>query len=249
MTHNFDFYRTVVSRLGLEEKARFAVRNSSGLVLLYKGEYTKNVFTSWRKRVKKDPVVFLASIPFVRNLIEYKEGDKNPDYLKLTSLLHLKPLKNNIGEVTKSLTIQDVSSIFNNFWISEFSFEDDGNFKVWDMIMDKANKIIQASEPDLIHIENKIVLSVAIRLLAEEYMCKYLSPDFEVQTITSNQTRELFAHVEWNRIEDKQVKEILERVLIITSENIHINSFMYEPIIDMSVEELIKLYTGVLKLK
>lgn len=33
--------------------------------------------------------------------------------------------------------------------------------------------------------------------------------------------------------------------MIITSENIHINSFMYEPIVDMSLEELNQLYDDV----
>ena len=47
----------------------------------------------------------------------------------------------------------------------------------------------------------------------------------------------------------KEIKTILEEVLIMTSENIHINSFMYEPIIDMSLEYLIKLYNKVCNLK
>lgn len=40
-------------------------------------------------------------------------------------------------------------------------------------------------------------------------------------------------------------KKIVEQVLIMTSENIHINSFMYEPLIDMSLDELKKLYEDV----
>jgi hypothetical protein len=47
--------------------------------------------------------------------------------------------------------------------------------------------------------------------------------------------------------DDKKIKEIIERVLIITSENIHINSFMYEPIVDMSLEELRVLYSEVIQ--
>ena len=36
--------------------------------------------------------------------------------------------------------------------------------------------------------------------------------------------------------------EILGKVVLMTPENIHINSFMYEPIIDMSGEHLKNLY-------
>ena len=37
----------------------------------------------------------------------------------------------------------------------------------------------------------------------------------------------------------------ISRVLIITSENIHINSFMFEPLIDISLDELVSLYRDV----
>ncbi|URW80901.1 hypothetical protein [Xiashengella succiniciproducens] len=42
--------------------------------------------------------------------------------------------------------------------------------------------------------------------------------------------------------------EILKRVNLITPENIHINSFMYEPILDMGDFELRDLYEAVKKL-
>jgi len=35
---------------------------------------------------------------------------------------------------------------------------------------------------------------------------------------------------------------VLQRVVLMTPENIHLNSFMYEPILDMSDEHLRKLY-------
>jgi hypothetical protein len=38
-------------------------------------------------------------------------------------------------------------------------------------------------------------------------------------------------------------------VALMTPENIHVNSFMYEPIVDMSDEHLKKLYADVKKLK
>jgi len=38
---------------------------------------------------------------------------------------------------------------------------------------------------------------------------------------------------------------ILDRVVLMTAENIHLNSFMYEPLIDMSDGYLRKLYEDV----
>ena len=50
-----------------------------------------------------------------------------------------------------------------------------------------------------------------------------------------------------NSNENKDI-EILERVAIMTPENIHVNSFMYEPLLDMSDAALKDLYSDVLDL-
>ena len=38
---------------------------------------------------------------------------------------------------------------------------------------------------------------------------------------------------------------LVEQVNLMTPENIHLNAFMYEPLIDMSVWHLVELYTDV----
>jgi hypothetical protein len=48
---------------------------------------------------------------------------------------------------------------------------------------------------------------------------------------------------------DDTAIKIIERVVLMTPENIHLNSFMYEPIMDMSDEYLRALYTDVLTLR
>ena len=37
----------------------------------------------------------------------------------------------------------------------------------------------------------------------------------------------------------------MERVNLMTPENIHLNSFMYEPILDMSADHLVNLYNDI----
>ena len=64
----------------------------------------------------------------------------------------------------------------------------------------------------------------------------------------ANQTRELLDAYS-SIFRDKTKMEILNEVDIMTPENIHINSFMYEPILDMDVVELKRLYEDVKKLK
>ena len=43
--------------------------------------------------------------------------------------------------------------------------------------------------------------------------------------------------------------KVLDRVNLMTPENIHLNSFMYEPILDMSDDHLRRLYGDVVSLK
>ncbi|EAJ5413533.1 hypothetical protein DFS38_07555, partial [Campylobacter jejuni] len=96
-----------------------------------------------------------------------------------------------------------------------------------------------------IELQNKIVLSIGIRLKAEEFMLSKVNLQNE---ITRNQTRNLYNLTkEQNAINDKQ-DFIIRKVLAITSDNIHINSFMYEPILDTSIEHLVKLYRDIKKI-
>lgn len=103
LTHNFDFYRTVVSRLNCKQ-IFFANRTSERKINLcqgiYKTDIIKNKFIS--NVHKKRP--FIGLIPFVRNLIEYTDGDSSADYILLTSCLHQKVDTENI----KIGTIYDV---------------------------------------------------------------------------------------------------------------------------------------------
>ena len=48
--------------------------------------------------------------------------------------------------------------------------------------------------------------------------------------------------------EDQSLLKILEKVAIATPEYIHLNSFMYEPLIDTSTDHLKSLYQEVKKL-
>lgn len=49
--------------------------------------------------------------------------------------------------------------------------------------------------------------------------------------------------------ENIDVIKVLNQVNIMTPENIHVNSFMYEPILDMSNHHLKTLYTNVIALQ
>jgi hypothetical protein len=51
----------------------------------------KNIFANdWRKEFFRDDKKKVASIPFLRNLIEFTIGEADPDFLTLTSMIHWK---------------------------------------------------------------------------------------------------------------------------------------------------------------
>ena len=87
---------------------------------------------------------------------------------------------------------------------------------------------------------------MAIRLKAEKFMIDYLNID-DLSEFDKNQTRMLFEKFKDNSDENNDI-EILERVAIMTPENIHVNSFMFEPLLDMSDAALKDLYSDVLGL-
>jgi len=123
----------------------------------------------------------------------------------------------------------------------------DGNKLMIDIIQKEADECLEAC--DGINFENKIVLSIAIRIAAEQFMVRKINDDTFVASIDSNQTPRLLAKFKELFGVDVSTIKTIQRVLLMTPENIHLNSFMYEPILDMSDEHLRKLYKDVLDLK
>ena len=89
-----------------------------------------------------------------------------------------------------------------------------------------------------------IVMSIAIRLKAEQFMKSKITDQTFVAGLDgiSNQTWVLFKKYEEEFNNEKVSIDTIKRVNLITPENIHINSFMYEPILDMGDDELRELY-------
>ena len=79
-------------------------------------------------------------------------------------------------------------------------------------------------------------------------MVKKINDATFVAAIQSHQTQTLLIKFKELFGTDIRAIEILERVMLMTPENIHLNSFMFEPIVDMSDEHLRELYKAVLTL-
>jgi hypothetical protein len=238
LTHNFDFYRTIQSRgIVPYSQCLIALKNNNG-IHLEQISYLKNPFIrDWKNNLDNNKKL-IASIPFVRNIIEYTQSEDNTDYLLLTSILHHK-------ENSSNITLSDVKDVFERH-IQNIQFPtSDLETKVIDLIYTTADECLNAAEG--INLENKIVLSIAIRLKAEEFMKSKITDIDFLRDLESQQNQM------WNLLKKYQEEfnneteniEILKRVNLITPENIHINSFMYEPILDMGDFELRDLYRDV----
>lgn len=254
LTHNFDFFRTVQSRLlwnwNIQNCYIVEEKEDEKKLESIEKKSLINPFKWWKQNIKSDVKNIITLIPFVRNLIEYWNYNKD-DFDFLTNLLHK---KNN----TEKITFCDLKCIFKKYInIDDFWKDIDLNTKVYEKIIELAN-LIDFNNWEL---WDKIILAIAIRLKAEKYMIDKIN-DYKSTLIykewkkqinktwteylsklenSNNQTAKLF---DWYIQIEKVNEKILKKVMIITPENIHLNSFMYEPILDMDIAELIELYSN-----
>lgn len=241
LTHNFDFYRTIHSRLDVSN-IFIANKDKERNILLQDGSYVRDIIKNKLIKNIGNPKYLIALIPFVRNIVEYTKGNKSKDYIELTAYLHVK-------SETKSLTMGDLMRIItDNIYLSHKTFISNANKKYIDCLFYEAEEV-QKSD-NIIAVENKLVLSMALRIIVESYMKGYLDGKIdEYQDIRSNQTKFLFEKYQQYYPHKEKECEIIRKVLMLTSENIHINNFMFEPIIDLSLDELKVLYNEVKSLK
>ena len=98
------------------------------------------------------------------------------------------------------------------------------------------------------NLEHKIVLAIAIRLVAERFMASQISDPSFLAGIDKNQTPTLLRRYESDFVDRVDTIRTLRKVMLMTPENIHLNAFMYEPILDMSADSLKALYSEVSEL-
>jgi energy-coupling factor transporter ATP-binding protein EcfA2 len=232
LTHNFDFFRTLESRFVKREQSYMIVKTDDKIELI-SAEYLKP-FSYFKSNLHSNDYILIASIPFIRNLIEYTKNTQDNDYVKLTSLLHLK-------QDTYNISVADLEIIINKVLNKQVTLNNKTK-KVIDLIFELGIKLSQNTNIQ-VSLENKIVLSIAIRLKAEQFMISQITDKTKIANITKHQTIQLFELYRKESSAEIEKIELLEQVNLMTPENIHFNSFMYEPILDMSDDHLRKLYT------
>ena len=230
LTHNFDFLRTIAKRgIVRHNNCLFAHNDEAAIVLKKIDGMFNNIFVDWRNNLDHKANIIVL-IPFLRNIVEYTYGQECLDYEDLSSFLHYRDSN------TKSLN--DLKEIYKKYFKKSISKFQSSDQKVIDAIfLESDNYLINNDD---IEFKHKIILSIAIRLLAEKYMhIKDISNKLDT---TIKETGKIIKQYEKEYPNDKSGIEILKKINLMTPSNIHLNSFMYEPIIDMSDNELIDLY-------
>jgi len=233
LSHNYDFFRTISSRLDMGRENKLNTERSDKEVKLISEKYQNNPFATWKNHLEARMPMLIASIPFVRNLAEFSGDDDS--FKKLTSLLHYK-------ENSLKITMNDLQLLLKEILKDKPSLSlPNPSKRVFDVIFETAEEIFNDSS-EVIDLENKIVLAISIRLKSEIFIVRKISDDSYWKSITKNQSFALFEKFKEKFPLKEEEMKLLEQVNLMTPENIHINSFMYEPILDMSNIHLKTLY-------
>ncbi|CZG60697.1 ATP-binding protein [Legionella pneumophila] len=242
LTHNFDFYRSLAINFVPYDRCLMSCRNEESIELI-QAEGIKNYFINkWKSRITENDCILCATIPFVRNLIEYIKGEDAEEYKKLTSLLHWK-------KETQAITVKEYICIYNNLFGTNHNTERNG--PIIELLFSLADQICKKKNHEGLNLEDKVLLSIAIRLQAEKYLTlklRNIKNDESYWCESTNQFGALIKEFSKITTHDSAIN-ILEKVSITVSSNIHLNSFMYEPILDLTIEHLIDLYSEILALE
>ena len=242
LTHNFDFFRTLKARLrpSLRSAHCLMVTKGSIGISFQQAKGVQNVFVKdWKPNFFTDQTKKIAAITFTRNIIEYTKGSADPDYVTLTALLHWKA-------DTPAILEERLNDIYIRVFGAPAVAPPITQKPVIDIIDDAAKACV--AHGGAAKFEEKIVLAIAIRMTAERFIVAKIADQVFVDAIERNQTTALLERFEKDFPNEGEAIKTLRGVVLMTPENIHLNSFMYEPIVDMSDEHLKKLYKAVLAL-
>ncbi|AUD63402.1 hypothetical protein BK010_07280 [Tenericutes bacterium MO-XQ] len=235
LTHNFDFYRSACISLGGNLNSRlFGYIDTNDDVSLFNANSSDyesfELFRSWK--TKDDVSSLIALVPFLRNLVELQEGNSSPNYAVLCNYLHY-----NLS--TPILTLAGLGTIYTNNGILHTSASSITTY--WNLLIQEVKTISSpVVESD---IKKKIILGLFIRLASDFFLLeKYKSNNGGADPAISsgsNWTKQLKKlSLQYLTVEEKR---LYDRAVTVAPSFIHVNSFMYEPLIDVGSEKLLSI--------
>lgn len=239
LTHNFDFFSSCYYRISKFEKFYIKQNRNSENFIKFNSSIIGgglDLFKIWVNKLNNscDENKFISLIPVCRNLLEVKYDKTNHNYILLTNFLHYR-------RNTKTITVNDVNPIFYDTYNIECPL--DSNKKLFDILFNQLQKLSTTDLYNTMDLDIKIVFSIGIRLVMEMIFNK-----FDSSFIDKNlQLGEEFEKVKENF--DKEDIRIFSKAIVSVPEFIHLNSFMYEPLIDIPTTTFQSIYKDVLTIK
>lgn len=253
LTHSFDFFRALNFKLNCTKKILLKKKdqtnkNGEKFTETYlKGLSNElDIFKEFykEKKINNDIGYLFACICFVRQTVKYKKSERLFNFY--TRCLHI---KNNttiikINDIYKKIfkfcdfdpNEQFLSKYENKMYLDEL-------FLYCDCINMNTH-----NEDFFEDFKNKVCLAIGIRLKTELFLKDYFKKHKLKFISNNNQTVEFILRFnEYNK--DKELELLFTKINTYTSETIHLNSFMIEPLLDINGEELISLYKKVTQLK
>ena len=238
MTHNYDFLKTIID-IGIVRKANcyFAYKIShtifnSEIKLESCNGLLSNPLHNYSNDLSKLKNVIIM-IPLLRNILEYTMGKGDSDYESLSQMLHYDPenelMLNNLKDICDR-------RFKNSLAIDKFP-DIDGSIN--EIILSECEKCLDDGKNGF-NLDNKIILSIGIRLLAEKYIYE---KDNSIVLSEYKSLGMIYSYYKKHHADDQNGLKLLDAACIMSSSNIHLNSFMFEPIMDTSINYLISLYT------
>ncbi len=240
LTHNFDFLRTVKARMRIDRSQCLMANRANNKIQLKNAKYVESPLNTIRREINGDDLSLISAIPIARNIIEYTKGSFDQDYALLTKCLHIK-------EGTSEISLFEIQEALSRVFPNEsYDRVTDDNENYLTRLFEIATEYSEQGGNKSMNLKNKLLLSIAIRMKAEQHAIVTINDQERVNAITSNQERELMKIIVGDFPEEFALIELLKKVNLMTPENLHVNSFMYEPILDMSDNHLKDLYKELL---
>ena len=240
LTHNFDFYRSIILSFGKNNANQyFMYKDNFGNVSLNdvksRGYYLSVTdFNSWKN--SGNEVKYLSFIPFLRNVLQLETNSNNHDVVDIDKYLHYEP------SVSDSLDFSIIEPLMNRT-----NFRLPSSINSSNLYMNKLDEITAAITSSSIRetdLEFKIILGLYIRIYLERFLTKRIeNRGGVVPTPNSNYARtiSLINHAKRARyLSDDELSIVIE-ANVVSPSYIHANSFMYEPLIDVDSSTLIDI--------
>lgn len=256
LTHNFDFFRSLVYIYKVSHKPLadiWAIKRDNGAIFL--NDNSKQQFqnwqyiSDWKNKHNKYEINFkrfVALVPFCRNVYQIKSGIDSQNYISLCDFVHFVPDRN----IRVDNATNEYKEIFNIDIEKHFGSNKNKNFiDELDRICENVLSARGVSQTLQMEFLDKMFLAAWIRIFSEKMLYlfwknKTKPNDPEIKKTHNLGTGKMinFISTKLNDFEDykeSEVKAVYDKTKIIAPPFSHVNSFMFEPLIDINTNELI----------